>query len=169
MATGSVAIGSDHAGFSLKGDIAIYIKGLGYEILDVGPHSTDPVDFPDYAEAVGRAILAGQAKRGVLICGSGVGVSIAANKMPGIRAALCHDIYSAHQSVEHDDANVLALGAQVVGPAVVPELVKAFLEASFSGKENHRRRVDKIKAMEKRFVGWPWDLSNQKKSMNALV
>src|SRR5262250_2761741 len=124
MANESVAIGSDHAGFSLKGHIAIYLKGLGYEILDVGPHTGDPVDFTDYAEAVGQ----------------------------GIRAALCHDIYSAHQSVEHDDANVLALGAQVVGPAVVPELVKAFLEASFSGKENHRRRVDKIKAMEKRFA-----------------
>ena len=152
MANGRIAIGSDHAGFSLKGDIATYIKGLGYEILDLGPHSADPVDFPDYAEAVGHAILMGEAMRGVLICGSGVGVSVAANKMPGIRAALCHDIYSAHQSVEHDDVNVLALGAQVVGPAVAHELVKAFLEASFSGKENHRRRVDKIKAMEERYV-----------------
>lgn len=152
MATGRIAIGSDHAGFSLKGDIATYIRGLGYQILDLGPHSADPVDFPDYVEAVGRAILTGEAKRGVLICGSGVGVSVAANKMPGIRAALCHDIYSAHQSVEHDDVNVLALGAQVVGPAVVHELVKAFLEASFSGKENHRRRVEKIKAMEERYA-----------------
>src|SRR5215467_6062097 len=152
MATRRIALGSDHAGFSLKGDIATYIKSLGYEILDLGPHSAEPVDFPDYAEAVGHAILTGEAMRGILICGSGVGVSVAANKIPGIRAALCHDIYSAHQSVEHDNANVLALGAQVVGPAVVPELVKAFLEASFSGKENHRRRVDKIKAMEKRFA-----------------
>lgn len=150
MANARIAIGSDHAGFSLKGDITAYLKGLGYEILDLGPHSADPVDFPDYAEAVGHAILTGEATRGVLICGSGVGVSVAANKMPGIRAALCHDIYSAHQSVEHDDVNVLALGAQVVGPAVAHELVKAFLEASFSGKENHRRRVEKIKAMEER-------------------
>jgi ribose 5-phosphate isomerase B len=152
MATGRIALGSDHAGFSLKEDIATYIKGLGYEILDLGPHSAEPVDFPDYAEAVGHAILRGEAMRGILICGSGVGVSVAANKIPGIWAALCHDIYSAHQSVEHDDVNVLALGAQVVGPAVAHELVKAFLEASFSGKENHRRRVEKIKAMEERFA-----------------
>jgi len=151
MATGRIALGSDHAGFSLKDDIATYIKGLGYEILDLGPHSAEPVDFPDYAEAVGHAILRGEAMRGILICGSGVGVSVAANKIPGIWAALCHDIYSAHQSVEHDDANVLALGAQVVGPAVAHELVRAFLEARFSGKENHRRRVEKIKAMEERF------------------
>ena len=152
MATGRIALGSDHAGFSLKGDIATYIKGLGYEILDLGPHNAEPVDFPDYAEAVGHAILRGEAMRGILICCSGVGVSVAANKIPGIWAALCHDIYSAHQSVEHDDVNVLALGAQVVGPAVAHELVRAFLEASFSGKENHRRRVEKIKAMEERFV-----------------
>ena len=152
MATGRIALGSDHAGFSLKDDIATYIKGLGYEILDLGPHSAEPVDFPDYAEAVGHAILRGEAMRGILICGSGVGVSVAANKIPGIWAALCHDIYSAHQSVEHDDANVLALGAQVVGPAVAHELVRAFLEARFSGKENHRRRVEKIKAMEERFA-----------------
>jgi len=152
MANGRIALGSDHAGFSLKGDIATYIKGLGYEILDLGPHSAEPVDFPDYAEAVGHAILRGEAMRGILICGSGVGVSVAANKIPGIWAALCHDIYSAHQSVEHDDANVLALGAQVVGPAVAHELVRAFLEASFSGKENHRRRVEKIKALEERFA-----------------
>jgi len=152
MATGRIALGSDHAGFSLKDDIATYIKGLGYEILDLGPHSAEPVDFPDYAEAVGHAILRGEAMRGILICGSGVGVSVAANKIPGIWAALCHDIYSAHQSVEHDDANVLALGAQVVGPAVAHELVRAFLEASFSGKENHRRRVEKIKALEERFA-----------------
>ena len=152
MAIGRIALGSDHAGFSLKEDIATYIKGLGYEILDLGPHSAEPVDFPDYAEAVGHAILRGEAMRGILICGSGVGVSVAANKIPGIWAALCHDIYSAHQSVEHDDANVLALGAQVVGPAVAHELVRAFLEARFSGKENHRRRVEKIKAMEERFA-----------------
>jgi ribose 5-phosphate isomerase B len=152
MANGRIALGSDHAGFSLKDDIATYIKGLGYEILDLGPHSAEPVDFPDYAEAVGHAILRGEAMRGILICGSGVGVSVAANKIPGIWAALCHDIYSAHQSVEHDDANVLALGAQVVGPAVAHELVRAFLEASFSGKENHRRRVEKIKALEERFA-----------------
>jgi ribose 5-phosphate isomerase B len=152
MATGRIALGSDHAGFSLKDDIATYIKGLGYEILDLGPHSAEPVDFPDYAEAVGHAILRGEAMRGILICGSGVGVSVAANKIPGIWAALCHDIYSAHQSVEHDDANVLALGAQVVGPALAHELVRAFLEASFSGKENHRRRVEKIKALEERFA-----------------
>ncbi|MBI4488245.1 MAG: ribose 5-phosphate isomerase B [Deltaproteobacteria bacterium] len=148
-----IVIGSDHAGFSLKQDIAAYLEGLGHKVLDLGPHNVDPVDFPDYAEAVGLAIQRGQAERGILICGSGVGVSVAANKMPGIRAAPCHDIYSAHQSVEHDDVNVLALGAQIIGPAVAHELVQAFLGASFSGKENHRRRVEKIKAMEVRYAG----------------
>ena len=165
MDHGRIAIGSDHAGFSLKGDITTYLEGLGYKILDLGPHSADPVDFPDYAEAVGHAILVGQATRGVLICGSGVGVCIAANKMPGIRAAVCHDIYSAHQSVEHDDVNVLALGAHVVGPAVAHELVKVFLEASFSGKDNHRRRVEKITAMEERYAdGIRISQSNKDKS-----
>jgi ribose 5-phosphate isomerase B len=145
-----IVIGSDHAGFALKQDIAVYMEGLGHEVLDLGPDNADPVDFPDYAEAAGLAIQEGQAERGILICGSGVGVSVAANKIPGIRAAVCHDVYSAHQSVEHDDVNVLALGAQIIGPAVAHELVQAFLGASFSGRENHRRRVEKIKAMEVR-------------------
>lgn len=148
-----IGIGADHAGFSLKQDIAAYLEGLGHKVLDLGPHSADPVDFPDYAEAVGLAIQRGQAERGILICGSGVGVSVAANKMPGIRAAVCHDIYSAHQGVEHDDVNVLALGAQIIGPALARDLARAFLGASFSGKENHRRRVEKIKAMEVRYAG----------------
>src|SRR6266403_3546545 len=132
MANGRIAIGSDHAGFSLKGDIATYIEGLGYEILDLGPHSADPVDFPDYAEAVGHAILTGEATRGVLICGSGVGVSVAANKMPGIRAAICHDSYSARQGVEHDDMNVLVLGARIIGPALALDLVTAYMGARFT-------------------------------------
>jgi ribose 5-phosphate isomerase B len=148
-----IVIGSDHAGFALKQDIAVYLEGLGHEVLDLGPHNADPVDFPDYAEAAGLTIRGGRAERGILICGSGVGVSVAVNKMPGIRGAVCHDVYSAHQSVEHDDVNVLALGAQIIGPAVAHELVQAFLGASFSGKENHRRRVEKINAMEVRYAG----------------
>src|SRR6266403_1416405 len=152
MANARIAIGSDHAGFSLKGDIAIYLEGLGYKILDLGPHSADPVDFPDYAEAVGHAILMGEATRGVLICGSGVGVSVAANKMPGIRAAVCHDSYSAHQGVEHDDMNVLVLGSRIIGSKLAEDLVKAFLAAKFTNEERHVRRLGKVKALEAKFA-----------------
>ncbi|MFQ5683289.1 MAG: ribose 5-phosphate isomerase B [Candidatus Binatia bacterium] len=148
-----IAIGSDHAGFSLKQDLASYLEDLGHTVLDLGSHNAEPVDFPDYAEVVSRAIQRGQAERGILICGSGVGVSVAANKIPGIRAGICHDIYSAHQGVEHDDMNVLAMGAQIIGPALARELVRAFLGARFSGKEHHRRRVEKIKALEARYAG----------------
>jgi len=147
-----IVIGSDHAGFALKTQIAAYLGQLKHEVLDVGTYNADPVDYPDYAEAVGKAVLEGKGERGILICGSGVGASVAANKLVGIRAGLCHDTYSAHQGVEHDDTNVLVLGARVVAWALAEELVRAFLGASFSNEERHRRRVEKVKAMEKRYA-----------------
>src|SRR5438477_12065460 len=143
-----IAVGADHAGFALKEDLAAYLRELGHQVLDVGTHSTAPVDYPDYAEAVGKAVLDGRAERAVLICGSGVGASVAANKLPGIRAGLCHDTYSAHQGVEHDDMNVLVLGSRVIGPALGNELVHAFLGATFSGEARHRQRLGKVKALE---------------------
>jgi len=147
-----IVIGSDHAGFELKKHIAAYLSERKHEVLDIGTDSTEPVDYPDYAEALGKAILDGRAERGVLICGSGVGASVAVNKMVGIRAGLCHDTYSAHQGVEHDDTNVLVLGARVVAYALAEELVRAFIEASFTNEERHRRRLEKVKAMEKRYA-----------------
>ena len=143
-----IAVGADHAGFALKEDLAAYLRELGHQVLDVGTHSTAPVDYPDYAEAVGNAVLDGRAARAVLICGSGVGASVAANKLPGIRAGLCHDTYSAHQGVEHDDMNVLVLGSRVIGTELARELVRAFLGATFSGEERHRRRLAKVVALE---------------------
>jgi ribose 5-phosphate isomerase B len=145
-----VALGADHAGFALKQELADALRGEGHDVLDVGTHSAAPVDYPDSAEALAGAVRAG-AGRGVLICGSGVGASVAANKVPGIRAAVCHDTYSAHQGVEHDDMNVLVLGARVVGPALARDLVRAFLGARFSGEERHVRRLEKVKALETRY------------------
>jgi RpiB/LacA/LacB family sugar-phosphate isomerase len=145
-----IVVGSDHAGFVLKQEIAGALRDDGHDVLDVGTASTAPVDYPDSAEALGKAVLAGQGERGVLICGSGVGASVAANKMPGIRAAVCHDAYSAHQGVEHDDMNVLVLGSRVVGPALAKDLVRAFVAARFSGEERHLRRLAKVKALETR-------------------
>ena len=145
-----VAIASDHAGFKLKQDLVKRLEELGHEVVDLGTNSEDPVDYPDYAVAVGNAVLGGAAERGVLICGSGVGASVAANKLEGIRAGLCHDTYSAHQGVEHDDMNVLVLGARVIGPALGLELLSAFLHATFSGEERHVRRLNKVKALEQR-------------------
>jgi RpiB/LacA/LacB family sugar-phosphate isomerase len=145
-----VAVGADHAGFSLKQDLVTYLKTLKHDVLDLGTNSADPVDYPDYAEAVGKAITEGRAERGLLVCGSGVGASVAANKISGIRAGLCHDTYSAHQGVEHDDMNVLVLGARVIGPALARELVRDFLAAKFSGAERHRRRLEKIARLEKK-------------------
>ena len=123
----------------------------GHEVIDVGTHSTAPADYPDSAEALGNAVREGKAERGVLICGSGVGASAAANKLPGIRAAICHDAYSAHQGVEHDDMNVLVLGGRVVGPALAEELVRTFVAARFSNEERHLRRLGKLKALETRY------------------
>ncbi len=143
-----VVAGADHAGFELKQLLLPVLKALGHEVIDVGTDSTAAVDYPDFAEALGKAILDGRADRGVLICGSGVGASVAANKMHGIRAAVCHDTYSAHQGVEHDDMNVLVLGSRVIGPAVAPELVKAFLGATFTHEARHVRRLGKVLAIE---------------------
>jgi RpiB/LacA/LacB family sugar-phosphate isomerase len=146
-----IAIGSDHAGFQLKEIISTYLRELKHEVVDVGTHSTEPVDYPDFAEAVGSAVRLGQADRGVLICGSGVGASVAANKIPGIRAGLCHDTYSAHQGVEHDDMNILVVGARVIGVELARELVRAFLGAEFTKVERHRRRLEKIRLLEGRY------------------
>lgn len=146
-----VAIGADHAGFALKQKLGDYLHELGHAVIDLGTMNQDPVDYPDYAEAVGKAVLQGQADRGVLICGSGVGASVAANKLPGIRAAVCHDTYSARQGVEHDDMNILVFGARIIGEELARELVRAFLAARFTAEERHVRRVGKIKALEKRY------------------
>jgi len=146
-----LVIGSDHAGFSLKVAMGDLLRSLGHEVLDVGAFNENPSDYPDFAEAVGRAILDQKAERGVLICGSGVGASVAANKLPGIRAGMCHDTYSAHQGVEHDDMNVLVLGARVIGPELAQELVRAFLGAEFTREERHRRRLEKVRGLEARY------------------
>lgn len=144
-----IAIAADHAGFPLKDDVIRAVREAGHEAIDLGTNSTQSVDYPDFAEKLGRYILDGNADRGVLVCGSGVGACIAANKLDGIYAGLCHDPYSAGQGVEHDDMNVLCLGARIVGPALVPGLVKAFLAAEFSIEERHRRRVGKVHNLEK--------------------
>jgi RpiB/LacA/LacB family sugar-phosphate isomerase len=144
----AVAVASDHAGFSLKEEIVRFLKQEKVEVLDLGTHDTQPVDYPDVAKRIGSALIEGRAKKGILICGSGVGASVAANKLRGIRAGLCHDTYSAHQGVEHDDMNVLCLGARVVGPEVAKELAAAFLRAEFSGDERHVRRLNKVKDIE---------------------
>ena len=143
-----IALAADHAGFELKEKIAGYLKAKGFEVMDLGTHDEEPVDYPDCARAIGEALQQQKADRGILICGSGVGACVAANKMSTIRAGLCHDTYSAHQGVEHDDINVLCLGARVIGEELARELVSAFLAARFTGEERHRRRLDKIKAME---------------------
>lgn len=148
-----IAVAADHGGFPLKQSVIDELRRLGIEVADLGTHTTDAVDYPDYAEAVGNAIITGEADRGIVICGSGVGASVAANKMRGVRAAVAHDTYSAHQGVEHDDMNVLALGARVVGPEVAMELVRAFATARFSGDERHVRRLAKVQAIEDRSMG----------------
>lgn len=143
-----IVIGSDHAGFQLKVAMGDVLRSLNQEVLDVGAFNENPSDYPDFAEAVGRAILDHKAERGVLICGSGVGASVAANKMTGIRAAVCHDSYSAHQGVEHDDMNVLVLGSRIIGVKLAEDLVKAFLAAKFTNEDRHVRRLNKVKAIE---------------------
>lgn len=145
-----VAVASDHAGFPLKDEVMRVIREAGHEVIDLGTDSTQAVDYPDFAEKLGSAIVDGKAERGVLVCGSGVGACIAANKIDGIYAGLCHDTYSAAQGVEHDNMNVLCLGARIIGPAVVPGLVNAFLGAQFSTDERHRRRVGKIQKIEQK-------------------
>jgi RpiB/LacA/LacB family sugar-phosphate isomerase len=143
-----VVLGSDHAGFELKQSLLAHVRALGHQVLDVGPDSASPVDYPDYAEAVGMAVIKNEADRGILICGSGVGASAAVNKIPGIRAATCHDCYSAHQGVEHDNMNILVLGARVIADQLAYDLVRIFLSAKFSGEERHLRRISKIQELE---------------------
>lgn len=143
-----VALGSDHAGFALKVELVAQLTREGHEVEDVGAFDDRPSDYPDYARRVGEIVNFGACERGILVCGSGVGASVAANKVPGIRAALCHDTFSARQGVEDDDMNVLCLGARVIGPALAGELVRTFLAARFSGAERHVRRVGKIQAIE---------------------
>jgi len=147
-----LVLGSDHAGYELKQELIEHLRALGHEVVDVGTHSTASVDYPDYAEAVAAALRDGRAERGVLICGSGVGACVAANKVPGIRAAICHDGYSAHQGVEHDDMNVLVLGSRVIGGELAKDLVRDYLCANFSGEERHVRRLGKVKAIEARYL-----------------
>ncbi|HLZ51808.1 MAG TPA: ribose 5-phosphate isomerase B [Candidatus Acidoferrum sp.] len=146
-----VVIGSDHAGFQLKNAMGDLLRSMGNDVLDVGAFNENPSDYPDFAEAVGRAVLDGKAERGVLVCGSGVGASVAANKLPGIRAGMCHDTYSAHQGVEHDNINILVLGSRVIGVALAQDLVRAFLGAKFSNEERHVRRLGKVKALESKY------------------
>ena len=144
-----VALAADHGGYPLKAEIVELVKSLGHEVMDLGAHQYDKEDdYPDFARYIGQAIQHGQADRGVLLCGSGVGASIAATKMKGVRAAVCHDAYSAAQGVEHDDMNVLCLGSRIIGGAVADVLVRAFLAAKFSGEERHERRLDKVIAIE---------------------
>lgn len=150
-----IVLGGDHAGFELKQNLLAYLREMGYAVLDAGTHSTAPVDYPDYAEAVGTAVRSREADRGILICGSGVGASVAANKIRGVRAGLCHDTYSAHQGVEHDDLNVLVLGSRVIAAELAHELVRSFLGATFSGEDRHVRRLGKVKDLEKKFCVEP--------------
>ncbi|WP_454684205.1 ribose 5-phosphate isomerase B [Ancylobacter moscoviensis] len=143
-----LVIGSDHAGWSLKGAVIDHVRSLGHEVIDVGSYDDKPVDFPDIARQVAAKVTSGEAERGIMVCGTGVGASIAANKMKGIRAAVCHDIHSAHQSVEHDDVNVMCIGAQIVGPWLAKDLVSSYLSAEFSTDEDFRRRVEKLHKMD---------------------
>jgi len=146
-----ITIGSDHAGFALKKVLIDHLQKSGHQLTDVGTDSTEPVDYPDYAEAVARGVLHGGTERGILICGSGVGASVAANKIPGIRAGLCHDSYSAHQGVEHDNLNILVLGARVVADELAKDLCTIFLNARFTCEDRHQRRLAKIHAIEQRY------------------
>lgn len=143
-----IAVACDHGGFPLKAKVIEVIRKAGHEAIDLGTHSADSVDYPDYARAAGEAIQQGRAERAIILCGSGVGACVAANKMRGVRAGVCHDTYSAHQGVEHDDMNTLALGARIIGPELVPELVNAFLGARFTNEERHRRRLNKVLEIE---------------------
>lgn len=147
-----IAVGSDHAGFEYKERIAAELESEDHEVLDLGTDGPAPVDYPDVARAVAEAVRSGDADRGVLVCGSAVGVSIAANKIPGVRAGVCHDTYSAHQGVEHDDMNVLCLGQRVIGVALAREIVATFLRARFSGAERHRRRLEKVLEIERTYA-----------------
>jgi ribose 5-phosphate isomerase B len=144
-----IAVATDHGGFPLKQHVLDVVRECGHEVLDLGTDSTEAVDYPDFAQAIGEALQQGRAERGILMCGSGVGASVAANKMVGVRAGLCHDTYSAHQGVEHDNMNVLCLGARVIGPELMADLVRAYLGAQFTGEARHVRRLAKVDAIER--------------------
>jgi ribose 5-phosphate isomerase B len=146
-----VVLGSDHAGFEMKQNIIAHVQAMGHQIIDVGTDSSSPVDYPDFAEALGMAIINKEADRGILICGSGVGAVVAVNKIPGIRASVCHDCYSAHQGVEHDNMNVLVLGARIIAAGLAHDLVWMFLGAEFTSEERHLRRLDKLQKLESKF------------------
>ncbi|WP_123042549.1 ribose 5-phosphate isomerase B [Cohnella candidum] len=143
-----IAVGGDHAGFPLKAAVVDALKAKGHEVTDYGTFDLNPIDFPDITKTVCEAVLSGKAERAILVCGTGVGACIAANKIPGIRAAVCHDVHSAHQSVEHDDVNVMCVGAQIIGPWLMVDLIDSYLNADFSTDEDFRRRVRKLQAME---------------------
>lgn len=145
-----LAVGGDHAGFPLKGPLVAWLRDQGHDVTDHGTHSTEPVDFPDIARLVTDQIRSGEAERGLLVCGTGIGAAIAGNKTPGIRAAVCHDAYSAHQCVEHDNVNLLCIGGQIVGDKLAQEIITAFLKAQFSTEEHFRRRVEKLAELERR-------------------
>jgi ribose 5-phosphate isomerase B len=147
-----IAMGADHGGFLLKKTLRNFLEEKGHEVIDLGTQSPEPSDYPDFARAVAEAVMSGKTERGVLICGSGVGASVAANKVPGIRAAVCHDTFSAHQGVEDDEMNVLCLGERIIGPELAKEIVLRFLSARFSGAERHVRRLEKVKAIEKDYM-----------------
>ena len=148
-----IAIASDHAGFALKQEMSQYVSQLGHDLHDLGAYNAEPSDYPDFAELVGKALMAGSVERGILICGSGVGVCVAANKMPGIRAAICHDTYSAHQGVEHDDMNVLVMGSRVIGPALANDITVSYLGAKFDASQpRFVRRLAKVKAIERFYM-----------------
>jgi ribose 5-phosphate isomerase B len=144
-----VAVAADHGGFPLKATVIDAVRATGHEPLDLGTHSTDPVDYPDFAAAAARAVQDGRAERAIVLCGSGVGAAVAANKLAGVRAGVCHDVYSAHQCVEHDDVNVLALGARVIGAALATDLVQTFLAARYTAEPRHARRLAKVVALER--------------------
>lgn len=146
-----VAIGADHGGYTLKEELTKFLQEAGHEVVDMGAHSLEPLDdYPDFARAVAEGVASEQAGRGIMICGSGVGASVAANKIKGVRASVCHDTYSAHQGVEHDDMNVLCLGARIIGGELAREITEAFVSAQFTGEERHQRRLDKVLDMEAR-------------------
>ena len=147
-----LGVGSDHAGFPMKGPVIAYLQSKGHQVIDYGTYSEDPVDFPDITEQVTSAILSNKVKRGILVCGTGVGAAIAGNKVPGIRAAVTHDTYSAHQGVEHDDVNLICIGAWIIGLSVAKEVLDAFVNANFSDDPNFKRRVSKLSEMELKYA-----------------
>jgi ribose 5-phosphate isomerase B len=145
-----IAIAGDHAGFQLKQYLVAELGKEGFDLHDLGAHDSEPSDYPDFARALGKALTSGDVERGILVCGSGIGASVAANKIKGIRAGICHDCYSAHQGVEHDDMNVLCLGSRVIGYALALDIARAFLRANFTGEERHRRRLSKTRDIEEK-------------------